>query len=123
MNFGISGIIDLDIKGFFDHVDHDIMISKVMDRIADGYVIELMREWLSAGIVFQWNTSYTMEGTPQGGVISPLLANIYLNTIDSYWSETHYPEYKDAHLIRYEDDMLILCSPQDAEQILINLRE
>lgn len=123
MNFGISGIIDLDIKGFFDHVDHDIMISKVMDRIADGYVIKLIREWLRAGIVFQWNTSYPMEGTPQGGVISPLLANIYLNTIDSYWSETHYPEYMDAHLIRYADDMLILCRPHDAEHILNNLRE
>lgn len=46
INFGISGIIDLDIKGFFDHFDHDIMISKVMDRIADGYVIKLIREWI-----------------------------------------------------------------------------
>lgn len=99
------------------------MISKVMDRIADGYVIKLIREWLRAGIVFQWNTSYRMEGTPQGGVISPLLANIYLNTIDSYWSETHYPENMDAHIIRYVDDMLALCRPHDAEQIINNLRE
>ena len=123
LNFGISGIIDLDIKGFFDHVDHDIMISRVMDRIADGYLIKLIREWLRAGIVFQWNTSYPIEGTPQGGVISPLLANIYLNAIDTYWVETHYAKRMDAHLIRYADDMLILCSPNDAEQILDNLME
>ena len=58
INFWISGIIDLDIKGFFDHVDNDIMISKVLDRIADGYVIKLIREWLRTGIVFQRNTSY-----------------------------------------------------------------
>ncbi|MGC8618848.1 MAG: hypothetical protein ACP5UZ_09005, partial [Thermoplasmata archaeon] len=61
-------------------VDHDILIGKVMNRIADGYVIKLIREWLRSGIVFQRNTSYPVEGTPQGGVISPLLANIYLNT-------------------------------------------
>ncbi len=99
------------------------MICKVMDRIADGYVIKLIRKWLEVGIISQWNTSYPMEGTPRGGVIPTLLANIYLNTIDSYWSETYYPEYMEAHLIRYAVDMLILCSPNDAELILNSLRE
>ena len=123
LNFGISGIIDLDIKGFFDHVDHDILISRVMDRIADGYLMKLIREWLRAGIVFQWNTSYPIEGTLHSGVISPLLAYIYLNAIDTYWVVTHYAKRMDAHLIRYADDMLMLCNPNDAEHILDYLKE
>jgi retron-type reverse transcriptase len=93
-----------------------------MDWIADGYVIKPIRKSLTSGILFQWNTSYPGEGTPQVGVISPLLANIYLNTIDTYWVETHYAERMDAYLIRNADDMLILCIPPHAEQILDNLR-
>ncbi len=123
LNFGISGIIDMDISGFFEHVDHDMLISMVMERIADGYVIKLIREWLRAGVVFQGNTHYPDEGTPQGGVISPLLANIYLNMVDTYWVEQHYPQRMDAHLVRYADDMVIICDPGDAQGILDDIRK
>lgn len=118
LNFGISRIIDMDISGFFDHVDHETLLEMVMERIADGYVIKLMREWLRAGVVFQGNSHYPDAGTPQGGVISPLLANIYLNSIDTYWTEQHYRQRRDAHLVRYADDMVIICNPRDAQKIL-----
>ena len=82
------------------------MIFFVMKRIADFYVIKLIREWLRAGIVFHGETMYPVEGTPQGGVISPLLANIYLYEIDSLWVKK-VPE-SQAKIIRYADDELIL---------------
>lgn len=109
INHGLTNVIDVDIKGFFDHIDHEMMIFFVSRRIADPYVIKLIREWLRAGIVFQGSTSYSEEGTPQGGVISPLLANIYLNELDKVWQRKGMddPRRHNAHLIRYADDLLV----------------
>ena len=79
LNFGLTDVIDVDIEGFFDHLDHELLISFVKKRVTDGYVISLIKQWLKAGVVYMNTRTNPTEGTPQGGVISPLLANIYLN--------------------------------------------
>ncbi|MGP6208057.1 group II intron reverse transcriptase/maturase [Cuniculiplasma sp. SKW3] len=106
LNYGYTGIVEIDITGFFDHIDHEKMIHFLMKRIADPYVIKLIREWLRAGIVYNGETTYPSEGTPQGGVISPLLANIYLNEMDTLWSKK--VDANEAVMIRYADDVLVL---------------
>ena len=107
INYGYTKVVEIDIKGFFDHIDHEKMIFFVMKRIADPYVIKLIREWLRAGIVYEGETLYPSEGTPQGGVISPLLANVYLNEMDTLWSKK--VDVQSARMIRYADDITILA--------------
>ena len=125
LKFGCTEIVDMDISAFFDNIDHSIMISLVKKRIRDSYVLHLIREWLRAGVVYDGETTYPTLGTPQGGVISPLLANIYLNEVDRFWEEDgKYTAKKyDAHLIRWADDMVILSgsNPEIIMAIMRNL--
>ncbi len=113
LNYGYTKIVELDIIGFFDHIDHEKMIFFVMKRIADPYILKLIREWLRADVVFNGKVTHPYEGTPQGGVISPLLANIYLNEMDALWSK----KTNDflVRLIRYADDGLILAKSNPEE--------
>jgi RNA-directed DNA polymerase len=115
---GLANVIDVDIEGFFDHISHQKLLSFVMERIRDPYIIKLIREWLRAGIVYLDKVTYPEEGTPQGGVVSPLLANIYLNRLDTWWIElgmTAYPY--NAQLVRYADDAVILTTSNETEHI------
>ena len=127
LNYGCTEIVDMDISAFFDSIDHRIMISLVEKRIKDSYVLHLIREWLRAGVVFKGETTYPALGTPQGGVISPLLANIYLNEIDMFWEEEgrYVAKKYDAHLIRWADDMVILAgsNPETIMAIMEKLLE
>ena len=118
LNFGLTTVIDVDIEGFFDHVNHDRLISLVMERVADGFVIGLIRRWLRAGVVYLGTTSYPEAGTPQGGVISPLLANVYLNRVDARWVRLGM-ENRDTKMVRYADDSIILTSKavEEAQRI------
>lgn len=122
LNYGLTNIIDIDIRGFFDHINHEKLMLSVSRRIADPYILKLIREWLRAGVVFNGGKTYPEEGTPQGGVISPLLANIYLNELDTLWVKKGMDQREghNAHLIRYADDMLILTDrePESAMDIL-----
>jgi len=99
-------IVDGDIKGFFDNVDHEIMISLVAKEISDGRILDLISKWLKAGVMKDGKEEQTEIGTPQGGVISPLLANIYLHEFDRYMIERKF------NLIRYADDFVIICSTE-----------
>jgi RNA-directed DNA polymerase len=113
LNFGLRNVLDIDIEDFFGTIDHQKLVSFVMERIADGYVIKLIREWLRAGVVYLDRTTYPEEGTPQGGVISPLLANIYLHQLDAWWNDElrmNDCHRQDAQLVRYADDMVVLTS-------------
>lgn len=84
---GVKWFIEGDIKGFFDNIDHEVMISILSKRIADDRFLRLIRKFLKAGYVEQWRFNHTYSGTPQGGIISPILANIYLDQFDKYMEE------------------------------------
>jgi RNA-directed DNA polymerase len=111
LTFRNCWVIDLDIKSYFDSIPHEKLITLLQGRIKDKWIIRLVRRWLKAGVMDGKEFRRTEAGTPQGGVISPLLANLYLNEIDRSWEEKGYADrYKqDCHLIRYADDMVVLC--------------
>ena len=86
-----------------------MLIDEERERVTDGFVLRLLRKWLRAGVMLNGTTEYPQEGTPQGGSISPLLANIYLNSIDRIWvtEKMNAPKY-NAQMVRYVDDIVIL---------------
>lgn len=84
---GAKWFIEGDIKGFFDNIDHDVMINTLRERISDDRFIRLIRKFLKAGYVEDWKFHNTYSGTPQGGIVSPILANIYLDKLDKYVKE------------------------------------
>lgn len=111
-------VVDIDIKGYFDAIDQSRLMDLVKERVADGRVLALIESFLKTGILEAgvWTASET--GTPQGGVISPLLANLYLDELD------HLLESHGYAMTRYADDMVILCrSAAEAEAALGLVRE
>ena len=98
-------VVDIDIKGYFDNINHRKLMLLVEQKISDKRVLKLIRNWLKAGVMEEGNLEATEIGSPQGGVISPLLANIYLNVLDHLW-EKRYKHLGD--LVRYADDMVVM---------------
>ena len=100
---GWTQVVDVDIKSFFDTIDHELLMKQLETRISDGRLLDLMRLFLKQGVLDGTDHWEPEEGTPQGGVISPLLANVYLNPLDWLLLKGGYPS------ARYADDMVILC--------------
>jgi group II intron reverse transcriptase/maturase len=114
-------LVEVDIKKFFDTVEHVHLRNILRQRIGDGVLLRLIGKWLNAGVVEGLVLSYPDEGTPQGGVISPLLANIYLHTVlDEWFVRNVQPALaRKATMVRYADDFVVLFeSRQDAERFL-----
>lgn len=84
---GVKWFVEGDIKGFFDNIDHEVMIGILAERIKDDRFLRLIRKFLKAGYLEDWKYHNTYSGTPQGGIISPILANIYLDKLDRYMEE------------------------------------
>jgi len=110
VNYGCAEVIDADLKGYFDSIPQGKLMEVIARRISDKWILRLIRWWLKAGVMEDGCVTYSDTGVPQGGVISPLLANIYLNELDRRWTERGYNSIRyEAHLVRYADDMVILC--------------
>lgn len=104
-------VVEADIKGFFDHIDHDLLLGMLRERIADEAFIRLIAKWLRAGILdSKGKRHHPLSGTPQGGVISPILANVYLHHVLDRWFEEEVKDMSQgkAYLCRYADDFVCL---------------
>jgi RNA-directed DNA polymerase len=120
----ISYVVDADIKSFFDNVNHDWIIEFVKYRIDDKRFINLINKFLKSGVMEQGKFHTTPLGTPQGGIISPVLANIYLHFVLDLWFEKVVKKYSkgEAHIVRYADDFVCCFQyKEDAERFYSNL--
>jgi len=111
-------VIDADLSKYFDSIPHSKLLATVAERIADGAVLALIKQWLKAPVMGESENGKTAcvsggkgnrRGTPQGGVISPLLSNLYLHLMDRIWQRHELARKLQATLVRYADDFVVLC--------------
>jgi RNA-directed DNA polymerase len=122
----VNWILDLDIRSFFDKLQHCWLIQFVEHRVGDRRVVRLIQKWLKAGVMEQGQWSETKEGSPQGAVISPVLANLYLHYVLDLWVDAWRKKvaHGDMIIVRYADDAVLgFERREDAEQFLEQLRE
>jgi RNA-directed DNA polymerase len=119
LSAGYIWCVDCDLKSYFDTIRHERLIALVQERVVDGSVLALLQQCLKAGVLEELKSwQPTERGTPQGAVISPLLANLYLNPLD------HEMEKRGWAMVRYADDLVVLCRTKaEAETVLAFLRE
>jgi len=121
----VNWVLDLDIRGFFDNMDHEWLVKFVEYRIGDRRVVRLIQKWLKAGVLEQGTWSETEVGTPQGAVISPLLANLYLHYVLDVWVNQWRKKAKgDVIVVRYADDAVLgFQYREEAERFLEQFEE
>ena len=127
---GYTEVIDADLSKYFDTIPHAKLMTLVAERISDGEILRLIKLWLTAPVVEvdKDGTKRNIgggkgnrQGTPQGGVISPLLANIYLHLLDRIWQRRQLQQRLGARIVRYADDIVVLCK-RGSEQPMATLR-
>ena len=104
--YELNHVVDMDLSKCFDTLDHELIIKFMRKRVTDGSILTLVDKFLKSGVMSEGVIHEVTEGSPQGGVISPLLANIYLNEFDQFMMKRNY------RIVRYADDILILCESQ-----------
>jgi group II intron reverse transcriptase/maturase len=111
LNWGCVEVYDVDLEKYFDTVDHGKLMKLVARRIMDAQILHVIKQWLSCGYVEEGQHRQSAQGTPHGGVISPLLANIYLNPVDQAFKRERLGNISrgSIHLVRYADDMVIMA--------------
>ena len=114
---GYSFVVDADLQAYFDTIPHDALMARIEAKVIDGKVLDLLRGWLKADILKGLERWTPVQGSPQGAVISPLLANIYLDPLDKLMAALGF------RMVRYADDFVILCqSREDADAALFEVR-
>ena len=122
----VNYVLDADIRGFFDHIDHGWMMEFVQHRVADPRILRLIQKWLKAGVMEEEQWSETEVGTPQGSGISPLLANIYLHYVFDLWVEVWRRKcaHGDVMVVRYADDSVLgFQYAEEADRFLEDFKE
>lgn len=127
---GYTQVIDADLSKYFDSIPHAKLMAVVAERIVDGGILALIKQWLKAPVIGEEDGvkktvgggKANRKGTPQGGVISPLLANCYLHILDRIWQRRHLKSRLQAHIVRYADDFVVLCR-KDVEEPLKLIRQ
>ena len=131
MNTGYTEIIDADLSKYFDTIPHANLMATVAERICDGEILRLIQMWLKAPVMEQDKDGTKRNigggkgnrtGTPQGGVISPLLANLYLHILDRIWERNNLQQRLGARIVRYADDIVILCKRNKSAEAMAVLR-
>jgi group II intron reverse transcriptase/maturase len=128
MNKGHTVVIDADLSKYFDTIPHANLMAVVAERICDGAILHLIQMWLKAPVMEEDKDGTkrnigggkgNSKGTPQGGVISPLLANLYLHILDRIWERRQLHQRMGARIVRYADDIVILCRKQPEEVMAV----
>ncbi len=122
----VNWVLDIDIRGFFDAIDHGWLVQFVEHRIADRRVVRLIQKWLNAGVLEEGKRTRVEEGTPQGGSASPLLANIYLHYVFDLWVQAWRQKHAhgDVIVVRFADDIVLgFQVKSDAERFWAELAE
>ncbi len=132
MNTGYTEVIDADLSKYFDTIPHANLMTVVAERICDGAILHLIQMWLKAPVMEEDKDGTkrnigggkgNCRGTPQGGVISPLLSNLYLHLLDRIWERKNLQQRLGARIVRYADDIVILCRRSKSEQAMAVLRQ
>ena len=119
--YGLHHVVDMDLSKCFDRLDHDLILSSLRRRVADGSILNLVQMFLTSGVMIEGHWEATERGSPQGGVVSPLIANIYLDAFDQEMKR------RGHRIVRYADDILILCRSETgahhAQQVATDILE